>query len=149
MLSEQRQSIFVDIISEATEMVFTHVDRNDLTGVVDYASIYAQSPEEFSEIAAELQQNGSVVIERPSGNYYMLNEPLETPAGVIRHCRVRLFDTDHPERGYADFEVTNYSAFKEKYSSKPYFSVLNSDKEMIELRDPAYNVRAYFTNRSF
>ena len=130
-------------------MVHANTDRTDVTGIIDYTSIYAQSREEFAGIIKELQANGSVAIERPTGSYYVLNQVLETPSGAIRHCRVRLFDAEHPERGYADFETTDYAAFKEKYLSRPHFSLLAKDEEMIELRDPNFNVRAYFPSRSF
>ncbi|MCR4264284.1 MAG: hypothetical protein NUV98_06220 [Candidatus Roizmanbacteria bacterium] len=149
MLSKELQNTYQAIVNKTAQMVYSHIDRSDLTGVIDYASIYAQSREEFAVITKELQANGSVAIERPTGSYYVLNQALETPGGAIRHCRVRLFDADHPERGYADFETTNYAAFKEKYLPRPHFSLLAKDEEMIELRDPNFNVRAYFPSGSF
>ena len=149
MLSKKLLNLYQEIVSQTSQMVNTHVDTTDITGLVDYASIYAQSPEEFEIITKELQNNGSVAIEQPSGNYYSLTDPLETSQGTIKYCRVRKYDTDHPERGYADFEVVDYPIFKEKYLSEQYFSLLDREEEMIELRDPKFNVRAYFLSGQF
>jgi hypothetical protein len=149
MLSERLQDRFVNIIVDAVKMVNSHVDNNDLAAGINYASIYAQSTEDFDKTSFELENNGTKALERSSGDYFLLNKPLIAPTGMITHCRVRIFDNEHSEKGYVDFEVKNFQKFKDKYLSKPYFSLLNSGVEMIELRDPKFPVRAYFPNGSF
>ncbi len=144
MLSKQIQNKYHEIVSESIQMVLAHVDREDLGKGIDYASIYAQSPEEFERVDAELRNNGTVAIEIVEGNYYKLSEPLKITNTEILHCRIMAFDNEHPEVGYVDFEVKDYDQFKEKYLSKPYFSLLSSGEEMIELKDPSFSVRAYF-----
>ncbi len=149
MLSKQLHNKYHDIVSETIEMVSAHVDHEDLGKSIDYASIYAQSPEEFERVDAELKNNGTVAIESEEGNYYKLYEPLKISNTEILHCRIRAFDNEHPEVGYVDFEVKDYEQFKEKYLSKPYFSLLSSGEEMIELKDPSFSVRAYFLSGDF
>ncbi|MBI3619629.1 hypothetical protein HY214_00560 [Candidatus Roizmanbacteria bacterium] len=149
MLSERLRTTFSDIASEAIEMVSLNVDKEDLAKGINYVSIYAQTQEEFSSVARELKDNGTVALQRSSGDYYKLTEPLKISAITISHCRVRVFDDDHPERGYIDFEVKNYKKFKEKYLSKPHFLLISSGEEMIELRDPKFSVRAYFPSGNF
>ena len=149
MLSEQLQKRFVDIVADAVKMVTSHVDNNDLATGIDYASIYAQSPEDFSQISQELKNNGTVALERTSGNYYKLKRPLNTLEATILHCRVRAFDKEHPEQGYVDFEVKDYKQFKNKYLSRQSFSLLTSGEEMVELRDSKFTVRAYFPSSDF
>jgi hypothetical protein len=145
MLSTQLTSTLREIVSEVADMVAANVDEADLTGRIDYASIYSRTSEEFDQITEELKENGTVVIEKLSGSYYKLHEPLDTPAGIIKCCRVRRHDEKHIEKGYADFEVKNYSKFKSEYLHKPHFTLLeDSGEEMIELRDQLYPVRAYF-----
>lgn len=149
MLSKQLQNKYHEIVSETIEMILAHVDCEDLGKGIDYASIYAQTPEEFERIGAELRNNGTVAIESVEGNYYKLREPLKISNTEILHCRIRAFDNEHPEVGYVDFEVKDYDEFKVKYLSKPYFSLLSSGEEMIELKDPNFFVRAYFLSGDF
>lgn len=149
MLSEQLQNKYGYIASVAQKMVSENVDEHDLAGGINYASIYANSSAEFSEITRELINNGKVALERSSGDYYKLSEPLQVANLSIKHCRVRIFDTEHPELGYIDFEVKDFKNFKSKYLSRPYFSLLTSGEEMLELRDPKFNVRAYFPSGNF
>jgi len=149
MLSEQLCTTFSNITSEAIKMVAANVEKEDLANSIDYASIYARSPEEFGRITRELKNNGDVALQRSSGDYYKLYEPLRVADIAIHHCRVRVFDTGHPEKGYIDFEVKDYKQFKDKYLSRPCFSLLTSGEEMIELRDPEFTVRAYFPSGSF
>lgn len=149
MLSEQLCTTYRHIASEAMRMVSFHVDKGDLAEGIDYASIYAQSPEEFDRITEELKNNGNVTLERLSGGYYRLHEPLKVSNITVHHCRVRVFDNEHPERGYIDFEVKDFKQFKNKYLSRPNFSLLSSGEEMVELRDPKFCVRAYFPSGNF
>lgn len=149
MLSDQLRNKYGFIASEAQKMVSKNVDKKDLARGIDYASIYANSPEEFDEVTRELTDHGKVALERPSGDYYRLNEPLKVANLLIEHCRIRVFDTEHPEVGYIDFEVKNFEDFKSKYLSRPYFSLLTTGEEMVELRDPKFKVRAYFPSGSF
>lgn len=69
----------------------------------------------------------------------------------VRHCRIRTFDVEHKERGYCDFEVVNYDKFKNTFLQKPMFTLVNNQHgiEMVELRDPKFNVRVYFPNVKF
>ncbi len=149
MLSEQLHNKYNDIISKSIQMVSSNVDSQDLGKNIDYASIYAQSNEEFNTIETELKNNGTVAIESDEGNYYKLTKPLKISNIEIYHFRVRAFDNEHPEIGYVDFEVKDYDQFKKKYLSRLCFALLSSGEEMIELKDPNFSVRAYFLSGSF
>jgi hypothetical protein len=150
MLSEKFITIIDEVTTTTGKMIASFVDKEDLTGKVDFASIYARSSEEFNLLTKELQRNGSIAKVLPTGSYYWLKVPLQTKLGIVRRCRVRAFDEQHLERGYNDFDVVAYAAFKDKYLRKPNFMLLNKPKvEMIELRVPTYNIRAYFPNVRF
>lgn len=144
MITEQLRSRYDQIVSLVLEKVSLNVDKEDLTQKVDYASIYAQGPEDLETVSKELEANGAVALQNPSGDYYRLTSPLNIAAITINLCRVRRFDIDHPELGYADIEVQDFEGFKRKYLPRPHFSLLNSSEEMVELRNPNFNVRAYF-----
>lgn len=149
MLSAKLRNTFSDIVTQAIEMVEAHVSKSDLGTGIDFASIYAQSIDEFIKITHELKQNGVVVLERSSGDYYKLDEPLDFASASISCCRVRKYDSEHSEMGYLDFEALNYLSFKAKYLSKPYFTLVNFGEEMLELRNPKFRIRAYFPSGDF
>jgi len=149
MMDNELLNLLTQILTEVVEMVKSHVDKKDLTGRVDYVSIYAHSKSKYDTISTKLLTLGTVGIVNNTGNYYELIEPLLINNQTIRFCRVRKPDSDHLQRGYADFEVVNYDSFKAKYLPKQYFSLLTKDEEMIELHDPQYNVRAYFLSGKF
>lgn len=146
MISDELIALFTDITNQTAKMVNDNVSKEDLTGEVDYASVYAQSLEEFERFTKELQANGHPFDSQPTGSYYWLNKPLQTKVGVIKRARIRIPDQDHPERGYNDFQVTNFDAFKKKYVDNQKFSIIGNfaGEEMVELRDPKFNVRTYF-----
>jgi len=62
--------------------------------------------------------------------------------------KIRKPDPTRPELGDADFTVENYPEFKQRHLSKTGFSLIQKRKdfEMLELADPKFHVRAYFSN---
>jgi hypothetical protein len=145
MLSKPTQEIYEYIVSKSMDMVRKHVMKDDLTWRIDYASIYANSIEEFEKFSRELKENGTVALPRSTGDYYILKEPLHTSTGIIRHCRVRTNNEGYKERGYVDFESMNHEEFVKKYSTKDGFRMMpGSEVPMVELFDSTYDVRAYF-----
>ncbi len=150
MLSNELIDIYNYITKEAGKMVSEFVDRKDLTGKSDFASVYSKSEREFETFTQELKDNGTPADIQKTGTYYWLNRPLETSLGTIRRCRIRIADGNYKERGYVDFEVKNYQDFKKKYLKDTKFKQIDNPKvEMIELKSPGFNVRAYFPDTEF
>ena len=145
MLSQKLQDIFIEIAMSSQKMASKYVDKSDLTGRFNYVSIFAKTEEEYKLFTDEISANGDLFDQQLSGNYIKLYQPLKTPIGEIDICRIRVPDKNHLERGYLDFEVTNYQGFKKKYLQKQYFSLLGLPQvEMVELLVPEFDVRAYF-----
>lgn len=150
MLIAELTEIFLYITAKTGELVSRHVSRPDLTGKADFASVYAHSPEEFDRFTQDLKANGEICLARPTGDYYWLNESLQSDIGLIRRCRIRKPDNMHPERGYCDFETVDFPAFKLAYLNKPGFILISKTiEEMMELKDANFPVRAYFPNTEF
>lgn len=148
-MDNEFNNLLSQILTEAIELVESHVHKNDLTGRVDYVSIYAHSNAEYVTIRNKLLILGTVAIVNETGDYYKLTKPPLINNQPLRFCRVRKPDSEHPELGYADFEVVDYNSFKTKYLTRKYFSLLTTGEEMIELRDSQRNVRAYFISGDF
>jgi len=113
---------------------------------VNYACIFCQSKEQYDNFIMLTQKIGKVIKETPTGPLFQIN-PLDTVAGKLQLLKIRISDLTRPELGDADFTVTNYSEFKEKYLSQKKFKlIVRENFEMIELIDPQFDVRAYFSN---
>jgi hypothetical protein len=83
----------------------------------------------------------------PTGPIFLLKSPLNTAGGILRLVKIRSPDPARPQRGDADFTVPDYLAFKRQFLGNKGFSLIERPGiEMIELVDPKFDVRAYFSN---
>jgi len=133
-----------EIVKNANDLKNKHtLEKN---AQVNYACIFCQSDEQYDNLAALVQEVGKVVEETPNGPLFHI-QPLNTIAGKLRLLKIRKPDATRQELGDADFTVTDYSEFKKKYLSQKGFSlIVRKNFEMIELVDPKFNVRTYFSN---
>jgi len=133
-----------EIVAEAKLLSKKYTDQE--SAPVNYACIFTQRGEEFEELVALTGEMGYVIDQTSMGPIFKI-EPLETASGTLNLLKIRRPDPDKPEKGYADFTVSDYQAFKREYLSKPGFHLLARPKmEIIGLADDAYNVRAYYAN---
>jgi len=113
---------------------------------VNYACVFCQDEEQYKSLAALAQEIGKVIEETPTGPLFHI-QPLNTLAGKLRLLKIRKPDATRPELGDADFTVSDYPEFKKKYLSQRGFKlIVRKNFEMIELVDPKFNVRVYFSN---
>ncbi|MBW3018564.1 hypothetical protein KY329_00055 [Candidatus Woesearchaeota archaeon] len=133
-----------EIVEQATDLKNKYVDVNDAP--VNYACIFSQSQEEYDELVGVAKKIGKVIKETPTGLLFHI-EPLQTCSGVLKLLKIRLPDPTRPELGDADFTIADFPAFEKKYLTKPGFKIMKKpDFYMIELMDPEFDVRAYFSN---
>jgi len=133
-----------EIVEKANALKNKHTSEEKAH--VNYACIFCQSDEQYNSLVALVQEIGKVVEETLTGPLFHI-QPLDTVAGKLRLLKIRKPDTTRLELGDADFTVSNYPEFKKKYLSQKGFSlIVRKNFEMIELVDPKFNVRAYFSN---
>lgn len=134
-----------NIVEKATALKNKHVD--DKNAPINYACIFSQSKVEYDELIRVTRKIGTVVKETPTGLLFRI-EPLQTISGVLELLKIRIPDPTRPELGDADFTVSNFTDFKKEYLSKSGWKLIKKreDFEMLELMDPLFNVRAYFSN---
>lgn len=141
---EDLKNIVKKIVEKATILKNKHIDYKDTP--VNYACIFSQSDKEYQELLEVTRKIGKLIQETPSGFLFNI-EPLETTSGVLKLLKIRFPDPTRPERGDADFTISNFLEFENKYLSKPGFKKMQRpDFYMIELMDSDFNVRAYFSN---
>lgn len=132
------------VVGQAAALKNKHVKEKETP--VNYACIFSQSKAEYDGLVGTTRDIGKVIKETPTGLLFNIR-PLTTVSGELRLLKIRLPDKTRPEMGDADFTVRDFKAFKEKYLTKEGFKLIRrSDFEMVELVDPGFNVRAYFSN---
>lgn len=84
-----------------------------------------------------------------NGPRVQLYEPIQAGDNMITHLRIRKPDPERPQVGCNDFE-TEYESFKAQYlEAHPEHLKLikRPEYEMIEFRDPAFDVLAYVVSK--
>ncbi|MFH1505827.1 MAG: hypothetical protein ABIE94_02460 [archaeon] len=132
-----------EIVEQARALKDKHTNQKDAP--VNYACIFSQSKEEYDTLIEVMNKMGKIIKETSMGPVFQI-EPLDTVSGKLNLLKIRLPDEKRPEKGDADFTVSDYPAFKEKYLSKEGYKLIERDNfEMIELIDPEFDVLAYFS----
>jgi hypothetical protein len=133
-----------EIVKKASNLKDKHTSEKNAS--VNYACIFCQNDEQYDSLVTLAQEIGKMIEETPTGPLFHI-QPLDTVAGKLQLLKIRKPDATRLELGDADFTVSNYPEFKKKYLLQKGFSlIVRKNFEMIELADPKFNVRAYFSN---
>ena len=144
METEDLKKLVKSIVENATALKNNHIEYKNTP--INYVCIFSQSKEEYEKLLEATRKIGKVIQETPSGLLFHI-EPLQTVSGVLKLLKIRIYDSTRPERGDADFTISNFPEFEKKYLSKPGFKIMNKpDFYMIELMDSDFDVRVYFSN---
>ena len=144
MTSGDFTDLIKQIVKEANLLKNKHT--NQIDAPVNYACIFCHSNEEYTEYTKLASKFGKILDETPSGPLFQI-KPLQTVSGKLQILKVRIPDDEHLDLGDADFTVSNYSSFKKKHLNKTGFKlIVRSEMEMIELMNPKFKARAYFSN---
>jgi hypothetical protein len=144
METEDLKNLVKSIVEKSTVLKNKHIEYKNTP--VNYACIFSQSKEEYKELLEAARKIGKIIQETPSGLLFHI-EPLETVSGVLKLLKIRIPDPTRPERGDADFTISNFPEFEKKYLSKPSFKIMKKpDFYMVELMDSDFDVRVYFSN---
>lgn len=138
--------MILDIVKQAAKLKDTYTSEE--AAPVNYACIFAQNQGEYDGFVKSANEIGKIIENTPTGPLFRI-DPLDTVSGKLQLLKVRSPDPTRPERGDADFTVSDYPTFKRKYLTKPGFKLIRKSDtfEMIELMDSySFNVRAYFSN---
>ena len=145
MSTEDFKQLIQGIVRKSCELKNRHTTEKDAR--VNYAAVFSQNEKEYNKLYELAKQIGTVVQNTPMGDLFEI-DGIDTVSGKLRLLKIRKPDATRPERGDADFTVADYPTFKNSYLPKSRFKLINKRKdfEMIELVDPVFNVRAYFSH---
>ena len=129
------------IVEKATALKDKHIGES---APVNYACIFSQNQAEYEELVDCAKEIGNVVKQTPNGPLFQIS--LQTGSGVLKLLKIRMPDPTRPELGDADFTIRNFLDFEKKYLQKRGFKLIPRENfRMIELMDPDFDVRAYFS----
>src|SRR5258708_10064883 len=112
----------------------------------DYVCIFSQNDQEYQELLKLASEIGEVVDQTPTGPVFKFHNRPETATGKPKLLKIRVPDPTRPERGDCDFN-TDYPEFKKKYLKDSHCNLIERPNwEMIELMDPEFDVRVYFSS---
>lgn len=144
MKTDDLKLLVEEIVRRANELKNKHARESDAS--VNYACIFSQDTQEYENLLKTTHRLGKVLKETPTGPIFYI-KPLETVSGKLQLLKIRAPDPTRPELGDADFTVLDYPDFKKKYLTNKGFKLIERETfEMIELIDPAFEVRVYFSN---
>jgi hypothetical protein len=108
-------------------------------------TIFSHYPEEF-EFLSKLALALGILYNENNGPRVTLSEPIIVNANTITHLRIRKPDKERPQVGCNDFDVPDYSTFKEQYL--PLYPdnlklIKRPEYEMIEFSHPDYDALSY------
>ena len=143
MNTEDLKNIVKDIVAQADELKRRLINE---PAPVNYACIFCQSDDEYASFLELAQQLGNVVQNTEAGPVFQI-EALQTVAGNLKLLKIRKPDPARPERGDADFTLTNYDEFKKDRLNRDGFQLIDKGEfEMIEYKAPNAKVLVYFSN---
>ena len=133
-----------DIVKESCRLKDAFTAEKE--ALVNYACIFCQNQKEYEGFLSLAGQMGKIIKETPTGPVFYIRE-LETVSGKLKLLKIRKPDKSKSERGDADFTIIDYLKLKKEILCKQKFKLIQrGDFEMIELMDPGFNVRVYFSN---
>lgn len=109
-----------NIVKESCELKDRYTDEH--AAPVNYACIFFQNQDEFEILIKITNQIGQIIQKTPTGSLFNIH-PIKTTSGNLKLLKIRNPDETRPERGDADFTVSDYPEFKEKYLSKDGFKL--------------------------
>ena len=145
MKIDELKSFVQGIVKDATKLKNKHT--NEINAPVNYACIFSQNDTQYHDLINTAKKIGKIIEQTPKGPLFQI-APLKTVSGFLKILKIRIPDVTRPERGDADFTVSDYPKFKEKYLPQAGFKLIKKreDFEMLELMDSEFDVRVYFSN---
>ena len=143
MIAKELEKTAQDIVAASKCLSETYTQERNIP--VNYVCVFAHSDVEYTELIECAKKMGNVAKETATGPVFLIS-PISTVSGTLRILKIRRPDPKRPERGDADFTLSNYPQFKEKYLEQEGFSVIvRPNMEMMELLNPCYNVLVYYS----
>lgn len=137
-------TLILSILQTATKLKNKYT--NELDAQANYVCIFCHSEKELVKFSTLASFLGNPVLETNTGQVFHVIKRV-TQKELPKLLKIRKPDSTRLERGDADFTVSDYQKLKATCLGRKGFSVIPlKDAEMIELIDPEFDVRVYFSD---
>lgn len=137
------QALIREIVAEADRLKCKVAPADS---PVNYVCIFCQNEAEFAGFSVAAGGLGRVAQDTPSGQVFLI-PPVDTVAGPVHLLKIRKPDPTRPERGDADFTLSDFPTFKAANAGQPGFRLIQRpDLEMLEYAESGGAVRVYFSS---
>ncbi len=113
---------------------------------IDFADIFPKSEMERKEISTFLNENAKLMEKDNKGEFYLLNDPVETKYGILEIVKLRIFDEHKKKRGTMDFKCNDYNSIKAIIKDRENVYIIHREfDELIEI--PIQDNYIYISNK--
>lgn len=112
---------------------------------ITYLTIFAHRQEEYERLITFATELGKPE-ETKNGLRFNLTEPIRTRSGSLKKLRIRKPDPYRTQVGCADYDVGDYTDFRDKQLEKHPYNVRLVERQghsMLEFHNPDFDVFAY------
>ncbi len=112
---------------------------------ISYLTLYTHRPGEYERLCGYMAELGKAE-PVPHGTRFILKKPIRTRAGPLKRVRIRERDPHRAHMGSADFDVGDYTDFRdaERKQNPDYINMIGRDGyELMEFNHPDFDVFAY------
>lgn len=114
-----------EIIKHCEKDIKKDIDNLKFINGIDFIDIFPISPEHKILLESEALKIASIIEKTDRGNFYLLNNPVQTIFGTLKIFKVRVFDETRLDWVAApDFSVTDYGKFFEVYKNDKRFQII-------------------------
>lgn len=135
-----------DIIKKNQNRIEEDIKQIEGIQYIDFIDIFPESEEHRKILDEEVSKISKLIDSTEKGNFYLLNESIETKWGKLKFLKIRFFDESR--LGYEaapDFAVKDWNKLKQKVETDKRFSYISrTNWDAIEFKTE--NSLIYFLN---
>lgn len=135
-----------DIIKKNEDRIAEDVKEIEGIEKIDFIDIFPKSEDHRRQLDEEVSQISRLIDRTEKGNFYLLNEPIQTKWGDLKFLKIRFFDESKLQYEAApDFVISDWNKLRQKTEIDERFSYISREKwNAIEFK--TQNSLIYFLN---
>lgn len=135
-----------DIIKKNEDRIAQDIKEIEGIEKIDFIDIFPKSEEHRRQLDEEVSQISRLIDRTEKGNFYLLNELIQTKWGDLKFLKIRFFDESKLQYEAApDFVISDWNKLKQKVETDERFSYISREKwDAVEFK--TQNSLIYFLN---
>lgn len=135
-----------DIIKKNQSRIEEDIKQIEGIQQIDFIDIFPESEEHRKMLDKEVSKISKLIDSTEKGNFYLLNNPIETKYGLLKFLKIRFFDESRLKYEAApDFAVKDWNKLRQQVEIDKRFSFISRPNwDAIEFKTE--NSLVYFLN---